>query len=118
MGSHVCALILGYGFFAAAALGQRPAYLDRNRPVEERVKDLLSRMTLEEKIGQMNISWGGGYEATRKAIVSGEPERTGATKAASMAFGWGTDILAGPRRVAELDNPLKSLAVNGLRFRM
>lgn len=28
-------------------------YKDPNAPVEERVKDLLSRMTLEEKIGQM-----------------------------------------------------------------
>ena len=28
-------------------------YKDPNQPVEVRVKDLLSRMTLEEKIGQM-----------------------------------------------------------------
>ena len=28
-------------------------YKDPNAPVEARVKDLLSRMTLEEKIGQM-----------------------------------------------------------------
>lgn len=28
-------------------------YKDPNAPVEERVKDVLSRMTLEEKIGQM-----------------------------------------------------------------
>lgn len=29
------------------------AYLDATRPVEERVKDLLSRMSVEEKVGQM-----------------------------------------------------------------
>lgn len=28
-------------------------YKDPNAPIEERIKDLLSRMTLEEKIGQM-----------------------------------------------------------------
>jgi beta-glucosidase len=28
-------------------------YRDPNAPVEARVKDLLSRMTLEEKVGQM-----------------------------------------------------------------
>jgi len=28
-------------------------YLDSNQPIEKRVKDLLGRMMLEEKIGQM-----------------------------------------------------------------
>ena len=32
---------------------QQPVYLDPNAPLETRVKDLVSRMTLEEKIGQM-----------------------------------------------------------------
>lgn len=32
----------------------KPIYKDPKRPVEERVLDLLDRMTLEEKIGQMN----------------------------------------------------------------
>ena len=31
-----------------------PIYKDSMQPVEKRVKDLLSRMTLEEKVGQMN----------------------------------------------------------------
>lgn len=31
-------------------------YKDPNAPVEQRVKDLLSRMTLEEKVGQMSMS--------------------------------------------------------------
>ncbi|MBN1290518.1 MAG: glycoside hydrolase family 3 C-terminal domain-containing protein [Candidatus Latescibacteria bacterium] len=34
---------------------EKPVYLDPCRPIEERVDDLLSRMTLEEKVGQMNI---------------------------------------------------------------
>lgn len=36
-----------------SATGNTPVYLDPNRPVAERVQDLLSRMTLEEKISQM-----------------------------------------------------------------
>ncbi|AXJ00735.1 beta-glucosidase [Cyclonatronum proteinivorum] len=33
---------------------ERPLYLDPNASVEDRVEDLLARMTLEEKIGQMS----------------------------------------------------------------
>ncbi len=31
------------------ASGQQPIYLDKTKPIEERVEDALSRMTLEEK---------------------------------------------------------------------
>ncbi len=37
----------------AAAADHRPAYKNPHLPVRERVADLLSRMTLEEKVGQM-----------------------------------------------------------------
>src|SRR5262245_24994104 len=36
-----------------AAAGAQPAYLDPHRSVEDRVGDLLGRMTLPEKVGQM-----------------------------------------------------------------
>ena len=38
-----------------AAGGELPAYLDATRPVEERIDDLMSRMTLKEKVGQLNL---------------------------------------------------------------
>ncbi len=37
------------------AAEQTPIYLDSNQPIERRVEDLLSRMTLNEKVGQMNM---------------------------------------------------------------
>jgi beta-glucosidase len=40
---------------AVYAHSDTPAYLDPSLPVEERVADLLARMTLEEKIGQMTL---------------------------------------------------------------
>ena len=33
----------------------RPVYLDPKAPVEERIDDLISRMTLKEKVGQLNL---------------------------------------------------------------
>lgn len=66
-------------------------YMDASRPVEERVKALLSQMTLEEKIGQMdmvsewdmdNIMKGGYYEFG--AWISGqEPEMVNKLQALS-----------------------------------
>lgn len=38
--------------------GQTPIYLDPKRPVEERIDDLMSRMTVKEKVGQLNLSHG------------------------------------------------------------
>ncbi len=46
---------------AAAAAGQtrgdRPAYKDPATPVEQRVQDLLGRMTMDEKIAQITTVW-------------------------------------------------------------
>src|ERR1035441_3764731 len=43
--------------FAIRAQATRPApiYLDPKRPVEDRIDDLMSRMTLKEKVGQLNL---------------------------------------------------------------
>src|SRR5215471_12668453 len=44
---------------ATVGLGQsgdsRPIYLDTSQPISPRVDDLLSRMTLKEKVGQLNL---------------------------------------------------------------
>ena len=39
---------------ALPALAQTPVYLDTNKSVEERVKDALTRMTLEEKVAMIH----------------------------------------------------------------
>ena len=42
----------------AAASSQAAIYKDASRPVEDRVDDLLARMTLEEKVAQITAVWG------------------------------------------------------------
>ena len=39
------------------SFAQKPVYLDSSQPIEKRVDDLLSRMTLEEKLGQLNMPY-------------------------------------------------------------
>src|ERR1700744_450405 len=43
--------------FTAAAAAQQPVYKDPNAALEQRVEDLLSRMTLDEKIAQITSIW-------------------------------------------------------------
>jgi len=48
--------ILAWSFpLWAQGTGKLPIYLDAKRPIEERIDDLMSRMTLKEKIGQLNL---------------------------------------------------------------
>jgi beta-glucosidase len=45
-----------YGSFAAAQNDpSKPVYLDPSQPIDVRVNDLISRMTLKEKVGQLNL---------------------------------------------------------------
>lgn len=54
---------------AAQSLNDQPRYLNRQAPVEDRVTDLLGRMTLEEKVAQLQctlkkIEWGKNLTAS------------------------------------------------------
>ena len=48
-------ILLLAAFPSGQSYAQQPIYLDSSKPVEQRINDLLQRMTLEEKIGQMNM---------------------------------------------------------------
>lgn len=50
-------LLLSLLALASCARESLPKYKDPNRPIQERVADLLAQMTLEEKIAQMQAIW-------------------------------------------------------------
>lgn len=64
-------ILLGLALLASTASAQvsqaRPPYLDPSLPIERRVDDLLARMTLEEKVGQMLCLWQGKRAITDSA---------------------------------------------------
>lgn len=60
--------------FAIGSMAQKNLpYKNSKLPIEKRVKDLLSRMTLEEKVGQMRCTLGWNYyEIQGKKVVPSE----------------------------------------------
>ncbi|MEU9129374.1 glycoside hydrolase family 3 protein [Kitasatospora sp. NPDC048540] len=66
----------------AAAAARTPRYLDPRLPTAERVRDLLGRMTLEEKIGQMTQAERGSVDA--------DPTRIAALNLGSLLSGGGS----------------------------
>ncbi|MBZ5595545.1 MAG: glycoside hydrolase family 3 C-terminal domain-containing protein [Acidobacteriia bacterium] len=55
LGAAAFASLCGAPAVFAQARADVPVYLDAKRPVEERIVDLMSRMTLKEKVGQLNL---------------------------------------------------------------
>ncbi|MDI6100867.1 glycoside hydrolase family 3 protein [Actinoplanes sp. NEAU-A12] len=67
---------------AAKTISGHPVYLDARQPVERRVADLLSRMTLDDKIGQMTQA--------ERTQVAGEPGRVTEWRLGSVLSGGGS----------------------------
>ncbi|MDF3013198.1 MAG: beta-glucosidase, partial [Cellvibrio sp.] len=53
----ICFISTSLLFASAVTLAAEPAYKNPNKPIETRVKDLLKRMTLEEKVAQLQTVW-------------------------------------------------------------
>jgi len=109
---------------AVAALAQdRPLYKDDSRPVDERVRDLLSRMTLEEKVAQTLAIWKGKEKITDEKGQFA-PDKVGAV----LGRGIGqiarpselrdrpTRIVLGPRENAVFVNAVQRWLVENTRL--
>jgi beta-glucosidase len=121
--------------------GQTPIYKSSHYPIDQRVEDLLSRMTLEEKVGQMNIptcystklGWGFNSDAPylwdmkdSKEVRDKQLEgcRKWAEGTHNTVFGPGGGfftlsdrlIYEGSRRQAEVMNELQKIAIEKTRL--
>jgi beta-glucosidase len=133
LASLVSANVLAAGAILASAsvvLGQ-PAnqgaiYLDSQRTVEERVNDLLNRMTLKEKVGQLNLpcvyvqdlgrTISAKMAACKKFAAGTYTEEIGP---ACGFFTLANEILhEGPRQQAEYFNDLQRIALNETRLKI
>jgi beta-glucosidase len=111
---------------AIALVAHAQPYLDPRRPVEERVRDLLARMTLEEKVGQMNMPCGYLEELGRDIPAKIEASRRFAAGTHEKGLGPGGGFFTlpnnvlpeGPRRQAEFLNELQRIAVTKTRLRI
>ena len=105
---------------------QAPIYLDPKRPVEERIDDLMSRMTLKEKIGQLNLPCvyveGLGKDIPSKTEAC--KRFTAGTYTQEIGPGCGFFTLAdyilhkGVRQQAEYFNELQKIALTETRLKI
>jgi len=112
---------------ATCAQGTKPLYQNRQASTEARVKDLLGRMTVEEKVGQLSTLLGWemyqkdgqkvSYSAAYKKAV--DERHIGALWATLRADPWTKKTLLtglNPKQAAEATNALQKYAVEHTRL--
>ena len=111
---------------ARTKLKEKEAYLDPSLPVDVRVEDLLSRMTLSEKIGQLNMPCGYFSELGRTVEEKMEGIRNftrgGFAEGVGPGGGFFTVpnnvLLEGPVQQANFNNELQRIAIEETRLKI
>ncbi|HCO95008.1 MAG TPA: beta-glucosidase [Phycisphaerales bacterium] len=119
----ILVLILCSAVFSHA---QQPIYLDSSKSIEQRVDDLLQRMTLEEKIGQMNMpcSYLGVFGRSQEEKLEFARGFTEGTLREDMGPGGGFFTLTnsvldqGTRQQADFLNTLQEIATQKTRLKI
>ncbi len=83
----------------AASDGSAPRYKDASLPIADRVADLVGRMTLEEKVEQLNWTW-----IDRIDVIDPTGTFTAETARKAQQAEWGGDIKLTPHDAAILRN--------------
>jgi beta-glucosidase len=115
--------VLALGATLPALAQDIPPYRDRTRPVDERVRDLLARMTLEEKVAQTLGIWKGKEKITDE---KGQFDPAGARALIPNGLGQlarptelrdkPTKILLGPREDAVFINSVQKWLIENTRL--
>jgi len=111
---------------SAQAGGELPAYLDSKQPVEERIGDLMRRMTLPEKVGQLNLPCVYVNELGKDIPEKMEACRRFAAGTYTREIGPGCGFFTlaneilhnGARQQAEYFNELQKIALTQTRLRI
>ncbi|MCC9137875.1 glycoside hydrolase family 3 N-terminal domain-containing protein [Pontibacter silvestris] len=123
-------IIIGFSFICATASyaqGGKPLYKNSKASTEERVKDLLRRMTLEEKVGQLStlLGWEMYQKQGNKVTASAEFKKAveerhiGMLWATLRADPWTKKTLTTglhPAQAAEATNALQKYVVEHTRL--
>lgn len=91
-----------------------PLYRDPARPVAERVRDLLARMTLEEKIAQLGSAW--VYELFEDTAFSEQKARAVMGNGIGQITRIGGASNLAPAASAELANRIQAFLLKGTRL--
>jgi beta-glucosidase len=104
--SSIPGLLIGLSLFTPAAYGQQkaappetPRYRDASLPIEDRVADLLPRMTLEEKVDQIASGW-----ESRLEVIDPTGTYTSEQARKVIQSTWGDEVKFTPRQAAILRN--------------
>ena len=122
---RMLALVLVF-CLAAFARAQQPMYLDSSTSIRQRTDDLLTRMTLEEKIGQMNMpcSYLRALGRSHEEKLEFAKRFTEGTLREDLGPGGGFFTLAnhvldkGTRQQADFFNTLQEIAIQKTRLKI
>ncbi|MFC6975237.1 glycoside hydrolase family 3 N-terminal domain-containing protein [Halomicroarcula sp. GCM10025709] len=95
--------------------GEQPLYRDATVSTPKRVADLLERMTLEEKVGQLVGTWAGHLDGFKDADDVADEIRDHAVGAVA-SFGWGGAVDKRLDDIVETVNRLQEVALSETRL--